>query len=322
MEQGPPGICWIVGEGLAGTQAQCQAVAAALGIASPVVKRVGLKRPWRWLSPPLVTLPAWAFSGDALAPPWPRLVLAAGRKAVAPALYIKRRSGAFTVFLQNPRVGPGRFDLVAAPAHDGLAGPNIVTTLGAPTRVNRAGLAEARARWAHLFADLPQPRIAALIGGGSRAYRMTEAGAAALGAQLAALPGALMLTPSRRTPHAALAALIAAARPAYAYDGGADNPYLGMLAWADHIVVTGDSASMLSDAASTGRPVHIAPLERRSARAARRLEALHAALIAHGAARPFAGPLGFWSYAPLDDARAVAAAIQQALGCGWTPGVA
>ena len=42
-----PGACWIVVEGLAGTQAQCEAVAAALGV-EPEVKRVGLRAPWRW----------------------------------------------------------------------------------------------------------------------------------------------------------------------------------------------------------------------------------------------------------------------------------
>ena len=36
-----------------------------------------------------------------------------------------------------------------------------------------------------------------------------------------------------------------------------DNPYFGILAHADAFVVTSDSVAMLSEAAATGRPVHI-----------------------------------------------------------------
>jgi hypothetical protein len=39
--------------------------------------------------------------------------------------------------------------------------------------------------------------------------------------------------------------------------GAADNPYLGFLALADSIIVTGDSVSMLIEACVTGKPVHI-----------------------------------------------------------------
>src|SRR5262249_36397001 len=39
--------------------------------------------------------------------------------------------------------------------------------------------------------------------------------------------------------------------------GDPDNPYLGFLALADTVIVTGDSMSMIAEACSTGRPVHI-----------------------------------------------------------------
>ena len=47
--------------------------------------------------------------------------------------------------------------------------------------------------------------------------------------------------------------------PNYNYLWGAsgDNPYLGYLAIADDIIVTGDSVSMCSEASSTQKPVRI-----------------------------------------------------------------
>jgi mitochondrial fission protein ELM1 len=35
-----------------------------------------------------------------------------------------------------------------------------------------------------------------------------------------------------------------------------DNPYAGILAWADRIVVTPDSVNMISEACASGKPVH------------------------------------------------------------------
>ena len=55
--------CWIVTEdGLTGTENQCRGVAAALGI-SPDIKRIGLRQPWRMLSPWLGLERAATFTG-------------------------------------------------------------------------------------------------------------------------------------------------------------------------------------------------------------------------------------------------------------------
>ena len=75
----------------------------------------------------------------------------------------------------------------------------------------------------------------------------------------AAQSGSLLVTTSSRTSDAATDALeeaITVPNAFYRYgagDGG--NPYLGILAWADRLVVTGDSIAMLSEASATGKPV-------------------------------------------------------------------
>ena len=88
--------CWIVTEGLTGTENQCLGVAEALGVI-PEVKRINLKQPWRTLSPWLGFEHAGIFTGDPIAAPWPDLALCSGRKAIAAARYIRKASGGKTL---------------------------------------------------------------------------------------------------------------------------------------------------------------------------------------------------------------------------------
>src|SRR3546814_9290061 len=77
-----------------------------------------------------------------------------------------------------------------------------------------------------------------------------------------------MSTPSRRTGRRNEEILRRgrAGLPAEIWDGDGENPYFGILALADHVVVTGDSVNMVSEAASTGKPVHVVHLQGSSAK--------------------------------------------------------
>jgi mitochondrial fission protein ELM1 len=317
--------CWVLGEGLAGTENQCLALAAALGL-TPEIKRAVAAAPWRWLRGAMTALPPafLAPGGDAVAPPWPDLVIASGRKCVGLALAIRRAAGgrSFVIFVQNPRWGVAGFDLVVAPRHDGLAGDNVFSTRGALSRVDASSLAAAAAHFAPAFADLPRPLVACLIGGASRRHRLTPAGGRAIGealARLSAETGAgLLITPSRRTPPASFAALVAAlaGAPASIWRGGGENPYLGFLALAEAILVTADSVSMVSDAGATGKPVHILPVEGRQPA---QFERFFADLEAEGAIRRFTGALPAWTYEPLRDTGLAAAEIHRRMATRKTP---
>ncbi len=313
-----PISCWIVTEGLAGTENQCLGIAESLGVI-PVVKRVVLRQPWQTLSPWLGGESAWTFSplGDKLRAPWPDLVLASGRKGIAAARYIKRMSGnrAFVVFIQDPRISPSQFDLVAVPAHDRLRGPNVVVTSASPNRVTAERLKEARNHFADPFEDMPSPRVAVLIGGDSKAYKMTETVTRKLTAQLYTLAtdghASLMITTSRRTGKVNEEIIDEGLNDttAWIWDQDTENPYFGFLAWADYILVTADSASMISEAATTGKPVYMIPLEGGAPRIAR----FHQNLIDQGILRIFHGTLEHWTYTPLNDAAFVAGEIGKRL---------
>lgn len=317
VNKNPPSpSCWIVTEGMVGTENQCLGVAAALGIAAEI-KRIHLRQPWKMLSPWLGAESACTFDPP-LEGPWPDILLASGRKSIAASRYIKKQSGGktLTVQIQDPRIAPSQFDIVAVPAHDPSRGPNVIVTDGAPNLITPQKLLTAKEKWAGLFSSLPAPRVAVLIGGSSKAHKMTREIARTLGEKLAHLArtqnAGLMITASRRTGEENMAALRAALKDtnAYIWDGSGDNPYHGMLAWADFIVVTSDSVSMLSDAGTTGKPVYMIPLEGGSAR----FDRFHVGLIGKGVVRVFDGTLEHWSYTPLNAAQVIADAVINALG--------
>jgi mitochondrial fission protein ELM1 len=97
--------------------------------------------------------------------------------------------------------------------------------------------------------------------------------------------------------------------PAVFWDGRGDNPYLGYLGLADALIVTVDSVTMISEAAATGKPVHVAELEGGSAKFRR----FHAGMREGGITRPFAGRIEDWSYPPLDETGRVAAEVKRRL---------
>lgn len=315
--------CWVLTDGKAGTENQCLGLADALAPAV-TVKRLAPRAPWRWAPASLWTLPWGGIplglfrGGDPLAAPWPRLLIASGRPSVGPALAIRRASkgSTFCVQLQDPRVSPRHFDLVAAPRHDHLTGPNVLATRGALHRVTAAKLAQAAAHFGPRYAHLPRPRVAVLIGGTSKHYRLTQSVAERLGRDLRALSdetgAGLMVTASRRTGSDNEKTLRLALEGAAAefWDGKGENPYVGFLALADHIIVSEDSVTMTSEAASTGRPVYTIALEG----GAPKFREFHDSLLAEGVTRPFTGALETWSYTPLDDTQRVADEVRARLG--------
>ncbi|WP_246526604.1 mitochondrial fission ELM1 family protein [Plastoroseomonas hellenica] len=298
---------WVLADPRAGTAAQALGIAEALGRpfrTVPLAWGPLARLPLRW-----ATLAGLAPAARAVfVPPWPRLVIAAGRRSAPVALWLKAR-GARLVHCMRPGFAEARFDLLVLGRHDDPApAGNVLPILGATHRVSAAKLEAARGEFATLAA-LPAPRVALLLGGPVRGEGMAAEVAAAIGRQVAGFAGSVMASASRRTGPAATAALAAALAGVphrlFRWGDAPPNPYLGFLAQADLVVVTGDSVSMLSEALATGAPLLIAdpgglgPRHRR----------LGDSLIAAGAARRLGEGPASAGRAPLDETARVASEI-------------
>lgn len=315
-----PAEIWVLADDRAGNVAQCLGVAEALGVPF-AVKTIAYDR--------LARLPNLlrgagltgvnAASRAALAPPWPRLVIAAGRRTAPIARWIKGQCAARLVQIMDPGFpGRGEFDLIISPAHDRpKAAPKVLEVLGAPHRVTPARLAAEADKWRPAFAPLPRPWVAVIVGGATKNRPFPVEMAQALGERVATLAagrgGSLLLTTSRRTgaeQEAALARLLPEPRWLHLYSQGGDNPYFGFLALADAIIVTGDSVSMCCEACAADAPVFIwAPEGWAAPKHAR----LHAQLAAAGLARLLDGAatLEGWERPRLNAAAQVASAIRE-----------
>ncbi len=299
---------------LAGLRAQAQGLVEAASLQADY-RIMRPRAPWSLVSPKLWPGARRVVPAASLAPPTGDVLIGCGG-AAARLLAELRRPEHPAVIIQHPRLDPARFDLIIAAPHDRLSGRNVFIARTALHRITPSLLAEHAARWAPVFAERARPLVAVLIGGSNGRYRLNDATARSLAADLAAMIQrdhvGLVLTPSRRTSASARAILTEALAPlgAYIWDMHGENPYFGMLALADAIIVTADSVSMVSEAVATRAPVLLARLPGRSVR----ISAFMDDMVARGRARWFAGRLESWSTDPLNDTPAAAEALRHCLG--------
>ena len=307
-----------VSDARAGNLRQAQALADALGSSHRESCILQPRWPWRLFAPLRAPGSAHAFAGGfaAATKDAPAVAIGCGRQA-ALATRLLRARGSRVVQILDPRIDPANWDVVVVPQHDHLRGANVLTMLGSLHPVDAAWLAQARDTFA-TFAALPQPRTAVLLGGSSRHVRFDrmsfELLASGLEAALARDGGSLLLTTSRRTPRELRVALRHRYRetPGLSWLGpeDGDNPYAGMLAWADRIVCSPDSVNMISEACATDAPVHVFD----PARASGRPKSFLDGLLACGRIRAFDARLAPFDVEPLRETARVAAAVRERLG--------
>ena len=314
-----PITAWAITTGEAGMRTQAKGLARA--VADVVVEKiVALRAPWSWF--PAATAPralaGLSAASDPVEPPWPDLVVGCGRRSAAVVIAIGKASGGrtLTVQIQDPRSSRDAFDLIVATQHDPTpAAANVIKTPTAPHDLTAENLAAAADAWRARLSALGRPLAGVLIGGPTRRQPFGDLRAKRLIEGLRRLREnegvGLAITPSRRTPNGVRALLgeaFAGDSRVFLWDLIGDNPYRGILALSDRLVVTGESVSMISEALSTGRPVEVFDV------GSRRHEAFLERLVKEGRVRLFAGdpsppPMG----GSVDSTEIAAAAVRELL---------
>ncbi len=193
------------------------------------------------------------------------LVISCGRKSVIPSIFFKKKNKkVFTIHIQNPKVRFDNFDLIVVPEHDKLKGENIITSKGAIHYITRSEIEKAKP---YLLNKIQNEKIVSLILGGPNKYynfsneELTNIFKEIKSSFISQGYKAIII-PSMRTPKR----IIDLAINEFLTDGlvvsSVDKQaYLSSLAIANNIVVTCDSTSMISEAATSGKPIFVAHMQ-------------------------------------------------------------
>ena len=266
-----PRIWLIVGDRL-GDHAQVETLVAGLGL--PVERKyVKVVPPWvkgkPKVEPSLHHLDL--DQSDALAAPWPDLVITVGRRLTLVALWIREQSGGRTkiALVGKPSCSTDPFALIIVGGEVQIPpGPNVHPTSLPLLRVDEEEVARAADDWRERLSNLPRPLIGICVGGPTNPFAFTkgvEDGLVALAQDIAEKQGGTpYVTTSPRTPPGTVEALKAKLPSQARYiefrPNASDNPYRALLGLADGFIVTGDSISMLVEVAKLHKPLAIYPL--------------------------------------------------------------
>lgn len=244
------------------------------------------------------------------------ITIGCGRQAIAPLLSLRRMGRPdFTVYVQNPRMDPSRFDLVVAPEHDGLSGPFVENMIGSPNRVTKDKIIGDTLVHSARLATFSRPRAMIAIGGPSGTHAMDKPSIEAHldAAQTLLKDGySLLVTTSRRTSDTALGlwgGLAATNEQVWLHgpDSGGPNPYFAFLGGADVILVTEDSTNMLTESCATGKPVYRLAMSGGTGK----FQTLYDQLAQRCGVHRWNGTIDTAAYPPLAETERVAARILQ-----------
>lgn len=248
----PPLVIWRLMDGKPGHENQTLGLVRAL---ERLAVERGMAAP-RCLDMPLgdfrYTLWNWLFKRfrPGFLKPRPDFIIGAGHRTHWPMLCARRSFGGKAIALMSPTLPSIFFDLVVAPAHDGLTGRNVMLTQGVlnamqPATVKRPGY------------------TLVLVGGVSKHFRWDDAQVLAQLDTLMARHPQVRITDSRRTPPALRAEL--AKRWPVTYQPWEKCPpgwLASELAIAENAWVTEDSVSMIYEALTAGCAVGLVALQR------------------------------------------------------------
>jgi mitochondrial fission protein ELM1 len=243
------------------------------------------------------------------------LVISCGRKSVIPSIFIKKKNKKiFTIHIQDPKVRFNNFDLIVAPEHDELKGENVITSKGAIHYITRLEIEKARS---YLLDKIQNEKIVSLILGGPNKYynfsneELTNIFREIKSSFISQGYKAIII-PSMRTPKR----IIDLAINEFLTDGFVVNSvdkqaYLSSLAIANSIVVTCDSTSMISEAATSGKPIFVAHMQpKRNNYRFKRFYKLFGEL---GVIKNLGEKVENWTYDSFNEAERIAAIINSRL---------
>ena len=192
----------------------------------------------------------------------PDLVISCGRKSVVPSILLKKKNPKiFTIHVQDPKVSLNNFDAIIAPEHDDLNGNNVFSTKGAIHYITEEEIEKEKP---YLVKKINSTKIISLILGGPNKYYSFDDKQLIeifnkIKSNFVSEGYKVIVIPSMRTPKSSIElAKKEMDSCGYVVSSVDKQAYLSAYALANYVVVTCDSTSMISEAATSGKPIFVA----------------------------------------------------------------
>ena len=181
---------WCVSDGTKGMRQQSLAVAAVMKwdrcadfrdiviTPHPLLRYAPRIGRW-WPRLPLTQAGDASLPRISNADDFPQILVTCGRRMAGISMALKERAkqqGAplTTIHLQDPRLDPAYFDILIVPHHDPARGENVIVTTAALNRLDQSHIADAATYLPKSWQVAAKPRVAVLVGGDNRRYRISE----------------------------------------------------------------------------------------------------------------------------------------------------
>jgi len=250
-------------QGMHGMISQVEGLAKALNL-DYRHQTIKLKKFWTYIPPKFTPISENILSENFICDA--KVVISCGRKSVIPSIALKKKFGMniLNIHIQDPKVKLSNFDFIVAPEHDGLKGENVLTSKGAIHYLTNDEL-DNQESYLKSRINSQKKIVTLIIGGPTKYYDYKEKDIDSIFLKIKQnfLDNnyQLIVVPSMRTPQN----IINKAKNYFNKDqiiipNVDKKAYLCSLKNADHIIVTCDSTSMISEAAITGKPIYVAQM--------------------------------------------------------------
>jgi len=250
-------------QGMHGMISQAEGLAKALNL-DYKHQTIKLKKFWNYVPPKFTPISEKILSEQFTCNA--KVVISCGRKSVIPSIFLKKKFGKdiLNIHIQDPKVKLSNFDFIVAPEHDGLKGQNVLTSKGAIHYLTNNEL-DINENYLKSRINNKKKIVTLIMGGPTKHYDYNDKAIDNIFLKIKKnfLENnyQLIVVPSMRTPQH----IIDKAKNYFKEDQIVipdvdKKAYLCSLKIANHIIITCDSISMISEAAITGKPIYVAQM--------------------------------------------------------------
>jgi len=302
----------LLSEGMHGMISQVEGLAKALNL-DFIHEKIELNSFWRLFPPKLTPIKSFVFKNKINSQF--NIVISCGRKSVIPSIYLKRKfkNKVINIHIQEPKVSLDNFDFVVAPEHDGLKGSNVLTSKGAVHYLTNSELDE-NENYLKSRIRADKKIVTLILGGPTRYYdysnQVIDSIFSKIEKNFLKNNYQLVIIPSMRTPQN----IIEKAKSYFDKDqivipNVDKKAYLSSLKISDHIIITCDSTSMISEAAITGKPIYVAQMP--PIKNNHRFKSFFNLFESLNIIKPLNNSVENWTYAKLNETNKIANQIKE-----------